>query len=214
MENYLVVLFKNKRKKKIIKKFVTYKKAKSFFEKLKSQSESVIFRKEIENTNECNYELGVLELNKNSLFPKYMTDEFGRNVKIKLDDQGMNIVEIIPYNQEEKIFDIQKNEKITVDYFLKTYLKKDGIKLVSALNNKIIVQNDDLVSIFSLKSESETSRFLDSLSMYFFKQKRGDCIFVKDYSLAQRKYLIELLTSKGFDKKIFYRKFTTHPRSK
>ena len=118
------------------------------------------------------------------------------------------------YLGEEKIFDLQKKEKIDIDYFIKTYLKKDGIKLVSGLNNKVIVQNNDKVSLFSLKNEDETSRFLDSISSYFFKQKRGDCIFVKDNSSAQRKYLFEMLSSMGIDKKILYKKFTEHPRSK
>jgi hypothetical protein len=214
MENYLVVLFKNKVRKKIIKKFVTYKRAKEFFNKLKLKSDSVIFKKEVENTKVCLYELGLIELSSNRLFPIYMTDEMGRNIKVKIDDSGMTLSEIISYNIEEKIFDLQKKEKIDIDYFIKTYLKKDGIKLVSGLNNKVIVQNNDKVSLFSLKNEDETSRFLDSISSYFFKQKRGDCIFVKDNSSAQRKYLFEMLSSMGIDKKILYKKFTEHPRSK
>ena len=214
MENYLIVLFKNKVRRKIIKKFVTYKRAKQFFNKLKSESESVIFRKEVENTKPCLYELGLIEVSSNRLFPIYMTDEMGRNIKVSLDESGMTLSEIITYNIEEQIFDLQKKIKIDINSFIKTYLKKDGIKLVSGLNNKIIVQNDDVISLFSLKNEQETSRFLDCLSSNFFKERRGDCIFVKDTSSAQRKYLIDLLSSKGIDKQILYRKFTEHPRSK
>ena len=45
MENYIVVLFKNKTKKRIIKKFITYKRAQQFYSKLKKQSEEVLFDK-------------------------------------------------------------------------------------------------------------------------------------------------------------------------
>ena len=48
MENYLVVLFKNKKRKRIIKKFVTLSRAKSFFNKLMEQSDDVIFEVVIE----------------------------------------------------------------------------------------------------------------------------------------------------------------------
>ena len=86
--------------------------------------------------------------------------------------------------------------------------------MVSSLHNKIIVQNEDKINLFSLKSPSESNRFLDSISSYFFKIKRGDCIFVKDSSSAQKKYLIDLLSNAGYDKKMLYRKFTTFPPSK
>ena len=94
-------------------------------------------------------------------------------------------------------------------------MKSDGLKMISVLNNKIVVQNDDDVKLFSCKNDTESSRFIDSLSLYFFKIKRGDCLFIKDSSTPQRKYLYSLLESKGYDKKVLYRKFTTYsPPSK
>ena len=42
MENYLVVLFKNKKRKKIIKKFVTLSRAKTFYDNLIKKSNEVI----------------------------------------------------------------------------------------------------------------------------------------------------------------------------
>ena len=83
--------------------------------------------------------------------------------------------------------------------------------MVSVLNNKVILQKDEEIDLFSLKNESECTRFVESLSSYFFKTKRGDCLFIKDCSSPQRKYLYSLLESNGFDKKALYRKFTTYP---
>ncbi len=105
-------------------------------------------------------------------------------------------------------------KKITTQAFIKKYLKGDGLKMISVLNNKIVLQEDEKIHLFTLKSESESSRFVDNLSSHFFKIKRGDCLFVKDYSTAQRKSLYTLLESAGIDKKILYRKFTTLPQSK
>jgi len=211
MENYLIVLFKNKKRKRIIKKFVTLSRAKLFFNKLIVESDEVIFDTLIENTKDCKFELGLIEMVTNQSAPVYITDEYGRNIKVKMEDDGMSILQIKPYREEELIFDIQKKKKITTKDLIKTYLKTDGLKMISVLNNKIVVQKDEDIKLFSLKNEKESSRFIDCLSSYFFKMKRGDCLFIKDYSSPQRKYLYSLLESNGFDKKVLYRKFTTYP---
>ena len=214
MVNYLVVLFKDKTKKKIINKFVTFSRAKQYYDKLLDESNNIIFNIEIENGVECKYELGLVEMSSNQLIPVYMTDELGRHSKVRLDSNDMTLFQISPYKKEEKIYDVTKKKKITINQLIKTYLKGDGLKLISSLNNKIIIQENEKISLFTLKSEHESSRFIDTLSHHFFKIKRGDCLLVKDNSSAQRKYLFNLLESYGVDKKILYRKFTTLPPSK
>jgi len=214
MVNYLVVLFKNKKRKKIINKFVTFSRAKQYYDKLLKESNEVIFNVEVENGMETRYELGLIELSNNQLIPVYMTDEYGRSSKVKLEGDGMTLFNIGYYKKEEKIYDLTKNKKMTTQELIKTYLKGDGLKMISSLNNKIIVQEDEKINLFTLKSEFESLRFIDSLSSYFFKIKRGDCLFVKDHSSAQRKYLFNMLESYGIDKKILYRKFTSLPPSK
>jgi len=214
MENYIVVLFKNKKKKRIIKKFITFSRAKQFYEKLIKESNEVLFEIRVEGGKECNYEIGIVEMSSKQLVPVYMTDEFGRSVKVKLDEDGMTLFKIQPYKKEETIYDIKERKKITMSDLIKRYMKGDGLKMLSVLNNKIVLQEDEKIHLFTLKSENESSRFIDCMSLHFFKIKRGDCLFVKDYSTAQRKYLYSLLESNGIDKKILYRKFTTLPQSK
>ena len=209
-----MVLFKDKKKKKILKKFITYKRAKQFYKTLMDKSKEIIFDVKVQSGKECKFELGLVELSSKQLIPVYMTDEFGRNIKVKLDEDGMTLFEISPYKKEELIFDIKENRKITVDKFIKSYLKGDGMKMISSLNNKIVVQENEKINLFTLKSESESERFIDCVSSHFFKIRRSDCLFVKDSSTPQRKYLYTLLEASGIDKKILYRKFTTLPQSK
>jgi hypothetical protein len=213
MSNYFVVLFKNKKRKRIIKKFITINKANIFYEKIIKKSNEVIFNTEIENGNSCKYELGIVQMSNNQSSPVYIKDEFGRSIKVKLEENGMTLIKISPYKKEETIYDIDKKKKITTNQFISNYLNGDGMKMVSSLNNRIIVQEDENVHLFTSKSESESQRFLDSLSKYFFKINRGDCLFVKDYSTPQKKYLYDLLESKGISKKILYRKFTQLPQT-
>lgn len=212
MENYLIVLFKNKVRHKILKKYITFKRAKNYFDNLKKENDNVIFEKLIVNGKEINFELGLVEKSKNQLVPIYITDEMGRNVKVKLENEGMTLIEISIMKVEEEIFDIQQGIRIETKDLIKKYLKSDGVKMISSLNNKIIIQCEDEIYLFSTKNYKESERFIDCLSNFFYRIKRRDCLFVKDVSTAQKKYLYNLLESKGFDKKILYRKFTTFPR--
>jgi hypothetical protein len=211
MANYLIVLFKNKTKKKIIKKFVTLSRAKKFYNNLIKESNDVIFEVSVENGIDCRFEVGLIELSTNQSAPVYMMDDLGRNIKVKLEDEGISILSISPYKIEDLIFDIKNSKKITTQEFIKNHLKGDGLKMVSVLNNKVVLQKDEKIELFSLKNEQECSRFVESLSSLFFKTKRADCLFIKDCSGPQRKYLYNLLESNGFDKKVLYRKFTTYP---
>ena len=62
---YLVVLFKDKNRKKIINKFKTFERAKNFFDRKISENK-VTFNKLIENGKSCSFELGILEKGSNN----------------------------------------------------------------------------------------------------------------------------------------------------
>jgi predicted transcriptional regulator with HTH domain len=206
--NFKIVLFKNKVRKKIIKTFITFNKAQEFFKKYKKDNESIVFHKEFANGEESQYEIGLIHIGKGSEGNVYLKDEYGRNIKVALENKEMSIIEICPVKIEEFLYDYQTKKKISLNRILKTYLKGKGIKLISGLNNKVIVQEEDNFNILITKSEKECDRFLETLSNLFFKEKRIDCIVVKDNSIAQRKYLYSLLESKGYDKQFLYRKST------
>ncbi len=214
MEKYFIVLFKNKKRQKIIKKFITGERAHSFFTKLIKKSENIIFDVNFENGKEVFYEIAILTNEINSITPIYLTDDLGRNIRVKLDESDLSMVVIQRYKKEEKIFDLQSKRKITTHEFINRYLGTKELKMISVLNNKIIVQKDDEFKLFSLKTESESDRFIETLSNEFLKLGRDDCLFIRDTSSPQRKYLLEILEKNGFDKKILYRKSTTHPRLK
>jgi hypothetical protein len=209
--NYQIVLFKNKVKKKIINKFKTHKKAIEFYNTLLKESDEVIFDKEYENGVKSNYELAVIEKVSGTLLPVFLKDEIGRTVKVKLEDNDYTITNISLYKQDETFLDYQTKKKINTKQFIRRYLSGNGFKMVSKLNNKVVVQNDDDYKLFTFKNDYDSSRFLDNLSENFMSSKRTDCMFVKDFSTQQRKYLYQILTEKGFPKSYLLRHSTTHP---
>lgn len=207
--NYLVVLFKDKSKKKIINKFITLERAKDFFDKKIAENNQIYFEKKIENAKPCDFELCILEKKNNKFDSLYIKDDLGRQVKVELDDPEYNIMKVSKYRIEEKIHDVLKNEKISIDVFFKKYILKKGIVLVSKLNNKVVVQDDDKVFLFSLKNGDESKRFLDVLSKFLMEKSSTNCIIVSESSKAQKKYLYEILNNLGIDKNILYRRTTT-----
>lgn len=211
--NYLVVLFKNKEKRKIINKFKTKKKALDFYNKLISESNNVIFNKSTENGFECFFELALLESKEINQDKVYIKDELGRTILVKTDSEDYNILKISNYNIEEEFVDYSTKQKITSFGLEKKYLNKSGIKLVSKLNNKIVVQNDENINLFTFKNSDDSDRFINNFEKYYNSKKR-DCIFVKDYSFPQRKYMYELLINNGFPKSYLQRYSTTHPVKK
>lgn len=207
--NYLVVVFKNKERKKIINKFKTKERANLFFDKLIKENQSVIFETMVENAKPCSYELSILEKKNDNFDKMFVKDDLGRQVLVNLDDPDYKIVKVVKYKIPEKIYDVDKKTKITMDIFIKSYLPKNSVKLISRLNNKVVLQNDDDVKLFSLKDENESKRFLDSLNEFLISQQRIDCIIVSEASKAQKKYLYDILSKKGISKQSLYRRSTT-----
>ena len=144
----------------------------------------------------------------------YVKDDFGRQIKIEMESGGNVISKINPYNIDEVFLDYTTKKKINTATFIKKYLDPVGLKLVSKLNNKIIVQHDDSFKLFTFKNDNDSSRFIDSILSHFIKLKRMDCLFVKDYDNSQRKYLYSILVEQGFSKSYLFRQSTTHPTKK
>jgi hypothetical protein len=196
---YFVVLFKNNVKRKIIKKFSNLKNAKDFFENLKKKSEEVSFPKKIENGKSCSFSIGLISEGNSNNELVFIKDDFGRNIKVKFDDDRFSLLGISPYNIEEELFDVRKKTKIKLDEILNYLRGVDTLKVVYCLNNKVVIQKDEDFRLFSLSER-------------FYALNRKDCMFVTDISTPQRKYLLKLLSDNGFDKRSLYRKFTTFPR--
>jgi len=192
--NYFIVLFKNKQKKRIIKKFITKKKALLAYNKMMDKSNKVFFERKVQNAEICSFELGLISSIRELDIPMYLKDELGRNQRVYINNENdLFFVAINMYKVEETIFDIQQNKKITINEFDKEYLSVPGLKVICILNHKIVVQNDDKFYLFSLKDEDEALRFLDSLSAYLTETNNLSCMVLKSTSLPQKKYMYDLL---------------------
>jgi hypothetical protein len=207
--NYIIVLFKNKKKKKIIKRFVTEKKARNHFNELIKENDKILFDKKIENATDSEYLIGLVTNKTNVQKTLYYTDDLGRNIVANLENSNYVFLDIKNYKIEEKLFDWQDQKKINLFELEKKYFKTTELKNIFTLNNKLCIQIEEDVSVFSLKDSEESKRLLESLENKFMNENRMDSLFVRDVSTAQRKWLYNVLESKGFDKRRLYRLKTT-----
>jgi|LakMenEpi03Aug12_release.lakeMendotaPanAssembly.Ray.scaffolds.fasta_scaffold495900_4 hypothetical protein len=206
--NYLIVLFKNKKKRKIINSYATEMNAKKKFDDI-IKNNKIVFEKIIENATPVEYELGLLTNTSNVQKSLFITDDLGRNNPVNLEDPDYVFLDLKKYYVEEKVFDWQTQNKISFGELINTYCNNTELKNIFTLHNKICIQLDSDVSLFSLKDKTDSERLLNKIEEYFYEKKRLDGIFVRDVSSAQRKWLYELLEKKGYDKKRLYRLKTT-----
>lgn len=209
--NFHIILFKNNKKKKIIKSFVTFDRCKKYYDNLIKKSNEIKYEKQYENGLICNFKLGLVSNKKNFSDENiFFKDKLGRQQTInpKINDD-LYIKQINDYNIEELIFDLQKNKKIKLLELLNQYLSGDGLHMISKINNKFVIQKDETYSIFSLKNEEDCFRFLNN---FHELSEKNNFIIVLDLSSPQKKYLYRILEEKGFDIQMLYRKSTTHPK--
>jgi len=211
--NFLVLLFKNKTKQKIINKYRTKERALELYNKLVEENNNVVFDTGYENGVRCEYEIALVHKGKSDK-PLFITDFMGRNIKVETDDDSHTIIKIEPYRKEELIHDYKTKERIPFELWEKRFLGQSGLKMLSKLNNKIVFQLDDKIRIFALKNDDDAKRFLDILEDRLIKLKRTDCLIVRDISTIQRKYLYEQLVEEGYPKSYLFRHSTTHPTGK
>lgn len=103
-KKYIIVLFKNKKKRKIIKGYNTEKRAKKFFDE-KVKSNNIKFPMVYENAEQVDYELGLLTNQSKIQKTLYTIDDLGRNQIVNIENPDLIFLDIKKYELEEKIYD-------------------------------------------------------------------------------------------------------------
>ena len=97
---------------------------------------------------------------------------------------------------------------VVVQEILSQYLSTVEMTQLFSLNNKIVIQKEDVFSLFSLKTVSESKRFMECISTHFRINGITNCLLVTDFSTIQRKQLYTILENKGFKKSLLYKHYT------
>lgn len=209
MSNYSIIIFKNKKKQKTIKNFVTVKRCLDHYNNLINDN-NVNFEIKYENSKPVEYEISIiskLDIQQNSLFS---VDEMGRNLEVKLIDNEYSILKLHSYKLEEKIFDYQTKRKLNFNDLIKTYITGTTLLNIFSLNNKLFIQENEDYNCFVLKNPEDADRLLFTLQDVLMNLGKS-CLFMNYTNPVDKKRVYKELDNYGFKKTFLYRNYVNHP---
>ena len=152
---YFIVLFCNNKRLKILyhcmKKTTVYE----YWREFKTQRIPPFLKKQGSKRNqELVYELALVFPNNRWATATYVKDSLGRNKEAKIENDKFRIKEIIPYWQEELIYDFQTKKRIRYHELIEKILPITEIAQVFTLNKNVFVQVEDDVKMFGNKNKN------------------------------------------------------------
>ena len=206
---YFIVLFCNKKKVRILYRCMKRTTVYEYWREFKTEKKPRFVKTQNRKRNyEVVYELALIFPNNRWATKTFVKDSLGRLIEAKYEDDKFRIKEIIPYWKEELIYDLQKKTRVRYHEILEQIMSINEIGQIFTLNNKLFVQNDDNILLFGNKNIRDSKRLFELIREDVLRKKKGNFIFVKDVSTAQRKILYQLLESKGFKKSELFRHYS------
>jgi hypothetical protein len=206
---YFIVLFCNKKRVKILYRCQKKNTVYDYWHEYKTERKPRFVKMQNRKRGiDAVYELALIFPNNRWATKTFVKDSLGRLIEAKYEDEKFRIKEIIPYWKEELIYDFQKKERIRYHEMLEQIFSISEVGQIFTLNNKLFVQNENDILLFGNKNIRDANRLFELVREDVLKKKRGNFIFVKDVSTAQRKILYKLLESKGFKKSELFRHYS------
>lgn len=207
---YFIVLFCNQKRVKILHRSMKRTTAYEYWREFKTQQVPPFLKQQggERKKNELVFELALVFPNNRWATATYVRDSLGRNIEAKIENDKFRIKEIIPYWQEEQIYDFQIKKRVRYHVMMEQILPITEIAQIFTLNNKLFVQVDDDIKLFGNKNINDANRLFEIVKKDLVKRKKGNFFFVKDITTHQRSLLYKLLESKGFKKEELFRHYS------
>lgn len=206
---YFIVLFCNKKRIKILHRCMKKNTIYEHWRELRTEKIPPFTKIQGGKRNkELVFELALVFPNNRWATATYVRDSLGRNIEAKIENDKFRIKEIIPYWQEELIYDYNTKKRIRYHEMMEYILTINDVAQIFTLNNKLFVQIENDVRLFGNKNLSDSSRLFEIVKNDLIKRKKGNFIFVKDVTTHQRKLLYSLLESKGYKRTELFRHYS------
>jgi hypothetical protein len=154
------------------------------------------------------FELALIFPNNRWATSTYVKDSLGRNQEALIEGDTFRIKEIIPYWQEEQIYDFHTKKRIRYHQMMEYITSVTEIAQIFTLNKNLFVQIENDVRMFGNKNINDSNRLFEIVKQDLINRKKGNFMFVKDVTTHQRSLLYELLESKGFNRKELFRHYS------
>lgn len=206
---YFIVLFCNKKRIKILYRCQKLTTIHEYWREFKTERQPRFLKMQGgKRKQEQLFELALIFPNSRWVKSTYVKDSLGRLIEAKMEDNKLRIKEIIPYWKEELIYDFQTKKRIRYHEMLASIMEISEIGQIFTLNNKLFVQVENDIRLYGNKNIMDAERLFGLVREDLLKKKKGNFIFVKDVTTAQRKLLYTLLESKGFKRTELFRHYS------
>lgn len=203
------MLFCNKKKVRILHKSMKKNTIYDAWHEFKTEQKPPYVKLQGGKRNqELKYELGLIFPNNRWSKPTYIRDELGRNAEALLDNGKFRIKELIPYWEEEKIYDFDTKKRIRYHEMMNIILEIEDVSQIFTLNNKLFLQVEDTIRMFGNKNIHDADRLFEIVKKDLIKRGKCNFIFVKDITTPQRSILYEMLEKKGYKRTELFRHYS------
>jgi len=206
-KKYIIVLFSNKKKRRVLFKSNNFKNTRKKYNALLSENQ-VLFPQLHRNKKKVNYELALVTTIDVDVPDIFFKDILGRNQKAEFTSGLYSFIELNPYQVEEKVWDFQNDTYVNAEFIYDKMKRGQSFKQVFTLNNKLFIQKDEDIIGYGLKNIEDCHRLFKILQRKAIDDNHGNLMFVIDFSTAQRKDLYELLQKNGFPKESLYKHYS------
>ena len=210
-KKYFIALFRNKKRVKIFYRSKRKTTIYEYWREMKTQKKPPFIKIQgLKRHTELVYELALIfPMNRWVKEDKaFIRDSLGRIIEAKIDNNNYRIKEIIPYWEEERVYDFNKKKRIRYHEMMEQILPITDISQIFTLNNKVFVQNENDILLFGNKNIKDSERLFEIIKSDLLKRKRGNFLFVKDITTHQRKQLYDILEKKGFKRTELFRHYS------
>lgn len=206
---YFVILFCNKKKVRVLHKCLKKNTIYDAWHEFKTEKKPPFIKLQGgKRKQELVYELGLIFPNNKWAIPTIIRDELGRNIEAKMVNTKFRIKELIPYWEEELIYDLESKKRIRYHQMMEIILKVEDIAQIFTLNNKLFLQVEDNIRMFGNKNIADAERLFTIVKNDLIKRGRGNFIFVRDVTTHQRTQLYTMLESKGYKRTELFRHYS------
>jgi hypothetical protein len=210
-KKYKIILFCNQKRKKLIYQTISLPSIRDLWYELKTERKPRYVKEFGGKRNlSLSYELALIYPDNRWAKSKTITkrDNIGRLINVSASEKGYRMKELIPYWEEEKVYDHDNKKRIRYHELLEIFLEVDEIAQIFTLNNKIFLQVESEVRMFGNKNLSDSERLFNLLKEDLLGKRKGNFIFVKDVTTPQRKNLYPLLEKKGYKRSDLFRHYS------
>lgn len=206
---YFIVLFCNKKRIKIFYKCMKRTSVYEYWREYKTERKPPFVKQQGgKRRQELIFELALVFPNNRWATTTWVKDSLGRNEPALIEGGKFRIKEIIPYWQEELIYDFQTKKRIRYHELINQITPIKEIAQIFILNKNLFVQVENDVKMFGNKNLDDSNRLFEIVREDLINKKMGNLFFVKDVTTHQRTLLYNLLESKGFNRRELFRHYS------